>query len=77
MTYSGHVENGVIVLDQVPITLAEGTKVRVELVASNQPSDSTQPRPTLAEQFKDLIGKAEGLPVDMTENHDHYIHGTP
>jgi len=77
MTYSGHVENGVIVLDELPTALPEGTKVRVELVASGPPSDSTQQRPTLAEQFKDLIGKAEGLPVDMAENHDHYIHGTP
>jgi len=77
MTYSGHVENGVIVLDELPTALPEGTKVRVELVASDQPSAPSQERPTLSEQFKGLIGKAEGLPVDMAENHDHYIHGTP
>lgn len=23
------------------------------------------------------FGTAEGLPDDMAENHDHYIHGTP
>ena len=22
-------------------------------------------------------GKAEGLPTDLSENHDHYLHGAP
>ena len=24
-----------------------------------------------------MIGIAEGLPPDLAEEHDHYIHGTP
>ena len=69
MTYQGHVTGGVIILDD-DAALPEGTLVRVEPVAQHQP-------PTLAEQFKDFIGKATGLPSDMAAQHDHYIHGTP
>jgi hypothetical protein len=47
------------------------------------PADSTPPPadgadvPTLYERVKDFIGIADGLPSDMAENHDHYIHGRP
>ena len=27
--------------------------------------------------FKKWAGKAEGLPPDLAENHDHYLHGAP
>jgi len=65
MTYLGHVENGVIVLDEAN-DLPDGTEVRVEEVK----------RPTHAELFKDFIGCLSDLPEDMADNHDHYIHGT-
>jgi hypothetical protein len=32
---------------------------------------------TLADIFAAVIGKAEGLPPDMAEQHDHYLYGTP
>jgi hypothetical protein len=67
MTYRGHVEGGVVVLDE-PVRLPDGTQVKVEPL--EQPS-----RPTLAEQFADIIGAAPDLPEDMAENHDRYIHG--
>jgi len=69
MTYRGHVENGVVVLDE-PTALPEGTEVAVEPIG-------TEARPTLAERFKDVIGSVSDLPADMAEQHDHYIHGTP
>ena len=69
MTYSGHVENGVIVLDQVPITLPEGTKVRVELVAP------TRPQRTIADRLQKIVGKAEGLPADAASRIDDYLYG--
>lgn len=69
MTYLGHVENGVIVLDEANV-LPEGAQVRVEPV-------TPAPQRTLNERFKNLIGRAPELPADMAENHDHYIHGTP
>ena len=70
MTYRGHIEKGVVVFDGT-VRPADGAVVHVEEVAPNAD------QPTWAEVFKDLIGAAEGLPVDMAENHDHYIHGTP
>lgn len=70
MTYAGRVKNGVIVLDDPSAAPPEGTPVRVELVAE-------KPATTLSERFRDLIGKAEGLPPDYAANHDHYLHGAP
>ncbi len=68
MAYRGHIENGFVVFDE-SVSLPEGAKVSVEPV--------TEPRLTLAERFKDVIGCISDLPADMAENHDHYIHGTP
>ena len=67
MSYTGHVEKGVVVFDG-PNRPSEGAVVRVEEVPVCQ-------SPSWGEVFKDLIGAAEGLPEDMAENHDHYIHG--
>lgn len=66
MTYRGRVQNGVIVLSSES-KLAGGTEVEVQLVEETIP--------TIAERFANVIGKAEGLPEDFAENHDHYIHG--
>jgi hypothetical protein len=38
-------------------------------------SHETGDAPTLAELFKDVAGRAVGLPDDVAENHDHYLHG--
>jgi len=70
MTYRGRVKNGVIVLDDL-VDLPDGTAVDVSRV------EGDTPRPSLHERYKDLIGIADGLPPDMAENHDHYIHGAP
>lgn len=67
MTLEGHIENGVVVFDQ-PVSLSNGTPVRVEVVT---------PGKTLAERFKNVIGAGVDLPEDMAKNHDHYVHGTP
>ena len=69
MTYRGRVKNGVVILDP-PASLAEGSEVQVI------PTEEQGLPPTWAEVFKDLIGRAEGLPTDMARNHDHYLHGT-
>jgi hypothetical protein len=70
MTYKGHVEKGVVVFNG-PSRPADGVSVRVEEVAP------MPDHPSWAEVFKDLIGAADGLPEDLAENHDHYIHGAP
>ena len=69
MVYRGHVENGVIVLDE-PAELPEGAAVRVELA-----EEATGP--TLAEKLALFIGCLDGLPADSAENHDHYLYGVP
>ena len=51
--------------------IAEGTLVTVQIL--EQPDRE----PTFAELFEDIAGKAVGLPPDMAENHDHYVHGLP
>lgn len=70
MTYRGRIKNGVVVLDS-PATLPEGVEVQVIRAGEDQLP------PTWAEAFKDITGKAEGLPADMARNHDHYLHGAP
>lgn len=69
MPYRGHIQNGVVVLDEAA-DLPEGLEVEVEPCI-----DATHT--SLAERWKDLIGIVSGMPDDMAQNHDHYIHGTP
>jgi hypothetical protein len=69
MTFRGHIENGVAVFDE-PVELPDGTAVRIEL-------EETSQRRTLADRLRDVIGAAEGLPSDLAEQHDHYLHGKP
>lgn len=68
MSYTGHVEKGVVVFDgpRPP----EGAAVRVEEISLAAGG------PSWAETFRDLIGSVEG-PEDLAENHDHYVHGAP
>ena len=70
MNYIGTIENGVVVLPP-EAHLAEGAKVRVE------PLEGDEAVPSLEEMLAPLAGQAKGLPRDMAENHDHYLHGTP
>jgi hypothetical protein len=72
MTLRGHVKNGTVVLNE-PVGLPDGTDVEVEV----RPVEEAGEGPTLYERLRGVVGSAEGLPVDMAENHDHYIHGTP
>ncbi|HTL53432.1 MAG TPA: hypothetical protein VL860_12730 [Planctomycetota bacterium] len=67
--YLGHIKNGMVIFDQ-PITLPDGTPVRITLATG-------ETLPTLAERLSDVIGIVPGLPSDLAENHDHYLHGKP
>ncbi|MEK6286000.1 MAG: hypothetical protein AABO57_09695 [Acidobacteriota bacterium] len=66
--YEGKVVNGVVVLENGD-SLPEGTRVRVLTV---EPTGET-----LGQRLLKFAGTAKGLPSDMAENHDHYIHGRP
>ena len=77
MTYTGRVHNGVVIFDgeQKP---ADGTLVRIVVIASdNVPSKKIDDGRSIWEVLRELAGTVEGLPSDMADNHDHYIHGTP
>ncbi len=68
MKYTGTVKGGVVVLEGV--TLEDGTVVQVEPL-------ERAPASTLGQRLKRFAGTARGLPPDMAENHDHYLHGRP
>jgi hypothetical protein len=70
MILEGTVTNGVVILDP-GANLPDGT--RVELVIKEQPPAET----SLGQRLLKLSGIAKGLPSDLAEQHDHYIHGTP
>jgi hypothetical protein len=74
MTLHGTVRNGLIVLDP-PGQLPDGT--RVEVVVRRPPSNTEEPKPSLAERLMKHAGTVPDLPSDLAEQHDHYIHGTP
>ena len=77
MVYRGHVERGVVVLDD-PVILPDGLEVRVEpSVAGQQEPALDENGETLGQKLLKHAGKAAGLPNDLAENHDHYLHGAP
>jgi hypothetical protein len=76
MTYRGHVQNGVVVLDD-PVAIPEGTVVDIEVLLAPQPEASDGGGGTLVERLVSVIGKIEDLPTDFAQQHDHYLHGTP
>ncbi|HBI45433.1 MAG TPA: hypothetical protein DDY78_21655 [Planctomycetales bacterium] len=76
MTFQGHMKNGVVHLDD-GVTLPEGAAVRVELTLARSNAPATEETPTLYDSLEPFIGKAEGLPADMSINLDHYLYGTP
>lgn len=70
MSIIGHIQNGVVVFD-TPNPLPDGTAVKVEPIA--QPPNL--PKRSLLERLGDVVGKAEGLPADASQNVDHYLYG--
>jgi hypothetical protein len=70
MEFTGIVQNGVVVVENAPM-LPEGTRVRI----------SVEPTEADCVSLRDFLlkhaGMAPGLPSDLAEQHDHYIHGTP
>ncbi len=75
MPYKGHVENGVIVLDE-PVSLEDGTEVQVEV--SGVPTDGGENAGlSLTQRLAGVVGKARSLPEDAAEHHDHYLYGVP
>jgi hypothetical protein len=81
MTVKAIYESGVFRPTQ-PVNLPEHAEVQVVLppLGTAMPLEelpAAAQSPTWGEVFGDLIGAVEGLPEDLAENHDHYIHGAP
>ncbi len=74
MPYRGHSENGAVMLDE-PAAIPEGAEVSVELVARLGAKPEEDVPVSDYDRLGSLIGKTEGLPSDLAENHDHYLHG--
>ena len=71
MEYQGRIRNGVVVLEG-GAALPEGTRVVVGVRTPTKRAKST-----LGKRLLKFAGKARGLPGDLAENHDHYLHGAP
>jgi hypothetical protein len=86
MTLEGIVRNGVIVPMNGAL-LPEGTRVQITieqnqtLPEGTRVSGTVEADPGQEESLRDVLmkfaGCMTGLPPDMAEQHDHYIHGTP
>ena len=72
MTYRGHIENGVVVLDD-PVDFPDGTSVAVEPLNSEKEPQYE----SLREGLLRLAGTIDDLPSDFSTNHDHYLYGCP
>jgi hypothetical protein len=64
-----------IIAELPKLTAAELQRVRLEVEQLAQRRG--QGGKTLSEALLEFAGVAEGLPADMAENHDHYLHGVP
>ena len=77
MVYRGHVEKGIVVLDD-SVVLPDGLEVRIEPVGSiGEERCLDDAGLTLGQKLLKHAGKAVGLPPDLAVNHDHYLYGTP
>jgi hypothetical protein len=72
MSLTGHVENGVVVFD-TPNSLPDGTLVKVEAMET----PAAPAKRSLLDRLGDVVGKADGLPADASQNVDHYLYGHP
>ena len=71
MSFTGHVQNGVVVFDE-PVTLPDGTAVKVE---AENPADATvRPAKNLLDHYRSVLGAAKGLPADAASNVDRYLY---
>ena len=76
MTITGSMQDGALVFT-APVTIPQGTEVRVEVQAPAETLPEEQRKTTFYERYKDVIGCLDGLPEDAALNVDHYLYGHP
>ena len=74
-TFTGQVQNGVIVLDEGTPPLPEGTKVRVETYARDDHPSPLTPLLELMDRLDQLPSDPD-WPTDAAAEHDHYLYGS-
>lgn len=77
MTYSGTIQNGVVVLAE-GVALPEGTEVSVVPIHAAEPVPRVGGK-TIWQKIVEIAEQTErqpcDLPEDLADNHDHYLHG--
>jgi hypothetical protein len=74
MSLEGRIHEGTVIFD-APVSLPEGTRVRVEPVS--EPPEQSGDGESLLDILGDVVGSIDDLPADLAEQHDHYLYGTP
>jgi hypothetical protein len=84
MTINVHYDGRAIIPDE-PIDLPVGRQFKITIIEQNEEasvkSDADVPR--TKGQFSDLarhvadVTEADGIPTDLSYQHDHYLYGTP
>ncbi len=75
MELTGVVNNGLVVLDQT-CPIPNGTKVTVRIDERANAKDTDAPK-GVGKRLLKHAGTVTGLPEDLAQQHDHYLHGTP
>jgi hypothetical protein len=71
MVYRGHVENGIVVFDDLA-DLPDGLEVKVEPIGNPEEERALdEDGLTLGQKLLKHAGKAVGLRADLASNHDH------
>lgn len=73
MSYRGKVRNGVVEFDP-GVQPPDGAIVQITVVPASEAADDDG---SLSAELLKLAGTCQGLPTDMAENLDHYLHGLP
>jgi hypothetical protein len=78
MVYHGKVKDGVVVFDGRK-AIPEGAPVTIRKVklSVRRATHERKRNPTLLKRYRHIVGIVEDLPPDFSENHDHYLYGTP
>jgi hypothetical protein len=75
MEITGVVNNGTVVLDQ-PSSIPDGTKVVIQVLDQAKRTGEGSSA-SLGKRLLKHAATVPGLPADLSEQHDHYLHGTP
>lgn len=76
MIYRGRTHQGMVVFDQ-PNALPDGVPVSVEVLDTECQPAQVAESASLYDRLQDLIGQAQDLPPDASQQIDHYLYGTP